>query len=235
MLGNNKGKQLCQYVSDYVLFDLETTGVSCYFDEIIEISAVKVRSGQIVDEFSELVNPGRSIPYAASMVNNITDDMVADAASFAEVLPRFIEFISDDILVGHNINTFDMKFLYRDCDKYLGRQLTNDYVDTLSIAKMVFPDWKHRRLSDLAEYYGISTVGAHRALADCKMNQQVFELFGKEFSGEGTLGVNPDIKLCIDCGLPMKKRNGRYGEFWGCSGYPNCKHTENIREELPWK
>lgn len=235
MLGNNRGSQRNGYVSDYVLFDLETTGTSCYYDEIIEISAVKVRNGRIIDEFSELVNPGRKISYAASMVNNITDDMVKDALPFKEILPDFIDFIGDDVLAGHNIITFDLKFLYRDCEKYFGQQLTNDFVDTLRMAKMVFPDWKHRRLSDLAEYYGISTAGAHRALADCKMNQKVFELLGKELSGAGTLGVKSAVKLCTDCGMPMKKRTGKYGEFWGCTGYPRCRHTENISDTLPWR
>lgn len=227
MLGKTKGKQLCHHVQDYVLFDLETTGTSSNYDEIIEISAVKVRGGAIVEEYSKLVNPGRPIPWAASMVNNITDDMVAKAPYFEELLPDFIEFIGDDVLVGHNINCFDMKFLYRDCEKYLKQTLTNDYIDTLKLAKMVFPDWKHRRLSDLAEYYGISTQGAHRALADCKMNQQVFEHLAKEMSSEGTLGEKPDIKLCPQCSSPLKMRNGRFGEFWGCTGYPNCRYTEN--------
>lgn len=228
MLGNSRGKQICHHVPDYVLYDLETTGTSSTYDEVIEISAVKVRNIIVVDEFSELVNPGRSIPMAASMVNNISDEMVSDAPLFEEVLPRFLSFIGEDVLVGHNINSFDMKFLYRDCEKYFGQTLTNDYVDTLRIAKMVFPDWKHRRLSDLADYYGISTCGAHRALADCKMNQKVFELLAKEMDGTGTLGVKSEIKLCPGCGLPMKKRNGRFGEFWGCTGYPDCKYTENI-------
>ena len=228
MLGDYRGKQIYNHVSDYVLYDLETTGTSCMYDAIIEISAVKVRNGEVVDEFSELVNPGRSIPMAASMVNNIFDDMVADAPSFDEVLPRFLDFIGDDILVGHNINSFDMKFLYRDCEKYFGQTLTNDFVDSLRIAKMVFPDWRHRRLSDLADYYGISTRGAHRALADCKMNQKVFELMGKELDGTGTLETRPDIRICSCCGLPMKKRSGRFGEFWGCTGYPECKFTENV-------
>lgn len=176
MLGKIQGKQLCRYVPDYVLFDLETTGISCYYDEVIEISAVKVRNGTIVEEFSELVNPGRPIPVRASMVNRIYDDMVAGAPDFEEVLQRFLAFIGEDVLVGHNIHTFDMKFLYRDCEKYFGQTLTNDYVDTLKLSKMVFPNWRHRRLSDLAEYFGISTTGAHRALTDCRINQQVFEL-----------------------------------------------------------
>lgn len=228
MLGNTKGKQLFKYVPDYVLFDLETTGIRSSCDEVIEISAVKVRKGVIVEEFSELVNPRMPIPYEASMVNHISDEMVADAPSFEEVLPRFLTFIENDILVGHNIHSFDMKFIYRDCERYYGQTLTNDFVDTLRIAKMVFPDWKHRRLGDLADYYGISAEGAHRALNDCRMNQKVFELLGKEMEGKGTLKQKMEIKACIQCGQPMKKRSGRYGEFWGCTGFPNCRYTENV-------
>ncbi|MDD6482522.1 MAG: exonuclease domain-containing protein [Lachnospiraceae bacterium] len=225
MLGNTKGNLLNRYVPDYVLFDLETTGTSCNYDEVIEISAVKVRGGKITEEFSELVNPGRPIPYAASMVNHISDDMVAGEPSFEEVLPRFLTFIGDDVLVGHNICAFDMKFLYRDCEKYFGQTLTNDYADTLKLAKICFPEWKHRRLGDLAEYYGISTAGAHRALTDCRMNQQVFEQLAHEM--DGSSGRAEKIRICPVCGQPMQKRNGRFGPFWGCSGYPACRHTEN--------
>ena len=74
-------------MADYVVFDLETTGISCNCDEVIEISAVKVRSGTIVDSFSSLVNPGRPIPWGASQVNNITDGMVSDAPTMEEILP----------------------------------------------------------------------------------------------------------------------------------------------------
>lgn len=247
MLGNIEGKQLYKYTADYVLFDLETTGISCNTDEVIEISALKVRNGRIADEFSELVNPGMPIPYVASRVNNITDRMVKDAPHFNEVLEQFVDFAGDDVLVGHNICTFDMKFIYRDCERYFGKTISNDYIDTLRLAKVIFPDWKHRRLSDLAEYYGISTDGAHRALADCKMNQQVFERMGKELSkhiaghsaGNSTgygAGHNAGesieneslIKICPECNMPMQKRNGRYGQFWGCTGFPRCRHTENI-------
>lgn len=124
MLGNKKGKMICGYVPDYVLFDLETTGTSCIYDEVIEISAVKVRSGKVVEEFSQLVNPKRPIPYAASMVNHISDEMVANEPDFGQVLPEFLTFAGDDILVGHNIQTFDMKFLYRDCERLFQQKLT---------------------------------------------------------------------------------------------------------------
>ena len=227
MLGNKKGKMICGYVPDYVLFDLETTGTSCIYDEVIEISAVKVRSGKVVEEFSQLVNPKRPIPYAASMVNHISDEMVANEPDFGQVLPEFLTFAGDDILVGHNIQTFDMKFLYRDCERLFQQKLTNDYVDTLRVAKLCFPEWRHRRLSDLAEHYGISTRGAHRALTDCKMNQQVFEYLAKELEKMPAAKKQSKEKICPECGLKMKKRNGRFGEFWGCIGYPDCRHTEN--------
>ena len=228
MLGNTQGKLLNEYIEDYVVFDLETTGVSPYNDEVIEISAVKARKGKVVEEFSELVNPKRTIPFATSRVNNITDDMVSDAPFFDEVLGHFLEFVGEDVLVGHNIQSFDMKFIYRDCERYFHQLITNDYVDTLILAKRCFPEWRHRKLGNLADYYGISTQGAHRALADCRMNQRVFELLGKEMNTEKKKTLDSNVKTCPLCNLPLKKRNGRYGEFWGCTGFPNCRYTENI-------
>lgn len=226
MLGHTKGKLINQYVPDYVLYDLETTGTSSKYDEVIEISAVKVRKGIVVEEFSQLVNPGRAIPCAASAVNHITDDMVASAPGFEEVLQQFLAFAGEDVLVGHNINSFDMKFLYRDCEKYFGLTLTNDYIDTLKLARICLPELAHHRLGDLAEFYGISTAGAHRALNDCRMNQQVFEKLAGEL--DGSTGRKIEMKSCPVCGQPLKKRSGRFGEFWGCTGFPKCRYTENI-------
>ena len=168
----------------------------------------------------------KPIPSAASAVNHITDDMVAFAPMFDSVLQQFLAFIGDDVLAGHNINRFDMKFLYRDCERYFGQTLTNDYIDTLKLARLCLPELSHHRLGDLAQYYGISTAGAHRALNDCRMNQQVFEKLAKEL--DGTTGRRMEIKNCPVCGQPLKKRNGRFGEFWGCTGFPTCRYTENI-------
>ena len=102
------GNLLNTYVADYVVFDLETTGISPKTDEVVEISAVKVEHGKVTDEFSTLVNPKRRIPYGASRVNGITDDMVAEAPFFEQVLEEFLEFIEGFVLVGHNIARFDM-------------------------------------------------------------------------------------------------------------------------------
>ena len=226
MLCTKRGRKLEKYVSDYVVFDLETTGISPVYDEVIEISGVKVKAGKVVEEFNTLVNPKRAIPSRASQVNGITDDMVMDAPFFPEVLQRFFAFVGDDMLVGHNIHSFDMKFIYRDAEKFFGKVPGNDYIDTLSFARNCLPELRHHRLVDLAAHYGISTYGAHRALNDCHMNQQVYEHLGRESRKSGR--VNTDRKICPRCGQTMKKRNGRYGEFWGCSGYPGCRYTENL-------
>ena len=178
MLGKTKGKQLLEYVPDYVVFDLETTGISCFKDSVVELSAVKVIGGRVEDEFSSLVNPQRSIPYEVSKVNGITDDMVADAPLFNDVLMKFIDFTEGMTLVGHNIHSFDLKFIYRDSEKFYGGIPGNNYVDTLRLARKYLPQLKRHSLTLLAEYYGISTEGAHRALNDCHMNLQVYEQLG---------------------------------------------------------
>lgn len=225
MLSNRSGKKLNDYVSDYVIFDLETTGTSCTTDEVVEISAIKVVDGKVVEEFSTLVNPQMPIPYWATEVNGITDAMVADSPTFDVALKDFLEFVGDMILVGHNIHTFDMKFICRDAQKYFGKTIGNDYVDTLPIARLYLPQLGHHTLSDLADYYGISSDGAHRALFDCRMNQQIFERLGEEMKNPSEEAKK--VKKCPRCGNPLKLRNGKFGEFWGCTGYPDCKYTQN--------
>lgn len=189
MLGDKPGRLLNTYVQNYVIFDIETTGISSNYDEVIEISAVKVRAGKVVDEFDTLVNPGRGIPYGASRVNGITDKMVADAPPFCDALKDFLDFVGEDVLAGHNIHSFDMKFIYRDSEKYYGRIPDNDYVDTLMLARKGLPNLSHHRLVDLAEHYHIPTKGAHRALNDCHMNQRVYECLAAEMrKGKSVIG-----------------------------------------------
>lgn len=175
MLSNQQGKKIREKVDDYVVFDLETTGISNKTDAIIEISAVKIRAGKQIGEFSSLVNPLRPIPMAASRVNGITDDMVKDSPLIQDVLTEFIDFIADDVLIGHNIYSFDLKFIYRDLREFFGKIIDNDFIDTLPLSREKLKDIPHHKLTDLAEYYGISSEGAHRALNDCVMNYKVYE------------------------------------------------------------
>ncbi len=130
----NKGKRLSGYPADYIVFDLETTGVNPETDAIIEISALKVSGHRVTEEFSSLVNPGRHIPAGATAVNGITDEMVMDAPDIREVMAQFMEFIGDGVLVGHNIHTFDTNFVYDAAWEAFGKELSNDYIDTLYMA-----------------------------------------------------------------------------------------------------
>lgn len=238
-----KGKMLTLYRKDYVVFDLETTGLSPAEDEIIEISGLRVREHEVVEEFSTLVNPGMPIPYAATMVNGITDSMVRNAPSISEALTEFFAFIDKDLLVGHNIHTFDTNFVYDSAMRHLGRGLQNDYIDTLYMAKNCLPGLKHHRLTDVAAYFEIATEGAHRALNDCHMNQKCYERLGEmwqqkhpaQTTGEkGSKVYDARINgqetgeiLCPQCGGILMLRKGKFGEFWGCASFPLCRYTRN--------
>lgn len=239
LLSDKCGNILNTYIPNYVVFDLETTGTSCYSDAVVEISAVKVRDGRVVDEFTTLVNPQRHIPSIVVNIHGISDDMVKDSPIFRVALSDFLDFAGDEVLVGHNIQTFDLKFIYRDALDYWGKTVGNDYIDTLRFARKVLKGIGSYTLGNLAEYYGISSVGAHRALNDCRMNQQVFEHLAKEmgslpqFCGGVVSGTAPGVVTgtlrCPKCGSSLIKRSGRFGEFWGCLNFPDCKFTKDAK------
>ena len=224
MLSAKQGRKINTYVPDYVVYDLETTGTNPQTDEVVEIAGIKVQDGKVVEEFSTLVNPGIPIPDEASSVNEIYDDMVADSPDFEAALKDFMDFAGDRVLVGHNIHRFDMHFIWRDAQKFWGRTIGNNYIDTLHIAQMYLPQLRSHSLVKLAWHYGVYSGEAHRALADCRMNQQVFECLREEMEHPAA-----EVKICPRCGGFLKKRNGRFGEFWGCEGYPECRYTENAR------
>ncbi len=219
-----RGSRLSGYRPDYVVFDLETTGLSPVMDEIIEISAVKVKNGVVTETFSSLVNPGRPIPRQASLVNGITDEMVAKEPGLREVMDQFLPFIKGQVLVGHNIHSFDMKFLYQAVSRLYEKELENDYIDTLFMARGCLKELSHHRLTDLAAYFHISTEGAHRALNDCIMNQKCFEEMRKRMPEADPAGA---AGRCPRCGGDLVKRSGRFGAFYGCSNFPGCRYTRN--------
>lgn len=237
-MADTKGKRLSYYNGEYIVFDLETTGLSPAADEIVEISGIKVLENTAVKEFSTLVNPGIPISPAAARVNGITDEMVRHAPPLAEALGNFLDFAGDRVLVGHNIHTFDMVFLRAGAARKLGRDIPNDYVDTLYLARNCLPFLTRHRLVDVAEHFGIATDGAHRALADCHMNLQCYIELGnlwekREKDRQNLRNVSPGgepaapAACCPRCGSPLVKRNGKFGVFWGCSGFPMCRYTRN--------
>lgn len=226
-MGTGRGKRLAGYVPDYVVFDLETTGIDPESDAIIEISAVKAMGGRVTDVFSTLVNPERPIPFRATQVNGITDGMVAEAPKLKEALDGFLGFIGDAVLVGHNIQTFDMKFLCRAADSF-GLEVANDFVDTLPMARACLTGLARHRLVDVAAYFHVDTEGAHRALEDCRMNQLCYEELGK-------LQKDAPAMACPKCGGELRKRSGRFGEFYGCCNFPDCRYTRNVGGGRPRK
>ena len=160
---------------DYTVIDLETTGLCPSKDGITEIAALKVRGGQVVDSFAELVNPERSIPRIVAEKTHITDEMVAGARPVREVLPRLFDFVGADIIVGYNIDRFDMGFICEKAMSELGLEVRAKTVDVWAVAKRKLPDHDCLRLGVLCEELGVDTCGAHRALKDCEMTHAVYQ------------------------------------------------------------
>lgn len=168
-----KGQSLIQDVADYTVVDIETTGLSPRSDSIIEISALRVRNNTIDEVFSSLINPGYEIPTFISDLTGITNDMLKSAPTINTVLPSFLEFLGEDIIVGHNVN-FDINFLYDNSTELLSKPLSNDFIDTMRIARKLFPDAPHHRLQDVSAMLFVDYSGAHRAEQDCRITYQCY-------------------------------------------------------------
>lgn len=170
----DKGHSLVCLPNDYTVIDLETTGLSPRHDEIIELAAIRVRNGKIEDSYQQLVKPKEEISDIISSITNITNEMVATAPKIEDVLLGYLNFIGSDVVVGHNV-CFDVNFIFDNCASIFGNAFTNDYVNTVRVAKRLL-DLPHYRLSDLCAYFGINRENAHRALSDCQMT---YELVGR--------------------------------------------------------
>ena len=158
----------------YCVLDLETTGLSFRTEKITEIGVMKVKGGEVLEEFSCFVNPEKPIPQKVVEVTNITDDMVKDAETIDVVMPKLLDFLGDSVLVAHNAD-FDIGFLKYNA-KELGYELNNTYLDTLRLAKDLFPDYKKYKLGIIAENLGIKVEVAHRALDDVDTTVKVFRV-----------------------------------------------------------
>ncbi|MCF6460506.1 PolC-type DNA polymerase III [Clostridium sp. Cult3] len=156
----------------YVVFDIETTGLSPTNDRITEIGAVKIKDGNIIDEYSQLINPERPIPNNIVKLTGITDEMVANKPKIEEVLPDFKKFIQDSVLVAHNAS-FDIGFL-REGFLRLEKSLENPIIDTLELTRALFPQLKRHRLDVVAKHLNVSLVNHHRAVDDAKATAEIF-------------------------------------------------------------
>ncbi len=166
-------------MKSYVCVDIETTGLSKEKDHIVEIGAVKVENGDVVDEFEQLINPGIAMPYQASMVTGITDVDLIGMPDVATVMPQFVSFCRDSRIVGHNV-AFDYGFLLFNAKK-LNLKWEPECVDTLKIAKKYLKELPTRKLDYLCEYFGISDENHHRALNDARATVELYELLKSKF------------------------------------------------------
>lgn len=168
-----KGRNIISFPREYIVIDLETTGCSPLYDEIIEFAGIKISNGAVSKTFSTLVKPVHTIDDFITQITGITNEMVADAPTIGNALPMIREFIGEHILIGHNIN-FDINFLYDACVEYDELALSNDYVDTLRIARKLYPELHHHRLQDLIDLFELKPDARHRAVADCIVCNECF-------------------------------------------------------------
>lgn len=159
----------------FVVFDLETTGFSNKNDKITEIGAVKVKNFEIVDRFNELINPEKDISYKVQELTGITNDLIKDKPTIEEILPRFMEFIGDSVLVAHNAE-FDIGFINQKC-KEMNIEFKNKSVDTLMLARILLPHLKRFKLNNLTKELGVPLHNHHRAVDDAAATAQIFIKF----------------------------------------------------------
>ena len=189
---NSKGQSVD---TTYCVLDLETTGFSATTEKITEVGIMKVKNGEVLESFSEFVNPEKHIPERVTEVTNITDEMVKDAPTIKELFPKILEFLGntkDTVIVAHNAN-FDVGFLKQNAN-VLGYEFDYTYLDTLSLAKDLFPDYKKYKLGKIAENLGIKVEVAHRALDDVDTTVKVFNVMMQMLKDRGAKTID-DIDL----------------------------------------
>ena len=191
LIMNSHGQDLD---SEYVVFDIETTGLSFKFCKIIEIGAVRIdRAGNVVGRFSEFVNPEVPIPYNIEKLTSINDNMVKDADTIDKVLPRFFEFCKDAMLVAHNA-TFDTTFI-RVNAKQLGMEYDFTALDTMTLAYVFLPELGRYSLDRLTHHFGLTNAHHHRACDDAEVTAEIFIRLRKMISESGAKTVDDLNKL----------------------------------------
>lgn len=168
------GESVIGFPADYTVLDLETTGLNPVTDLIIEYAAIKVRNNQVVDTFQSLCDPGFPIPPQIEMITGITTEMVRFSPNPRKVLPDFLDFVGEDIIVGHNV-LFDVRFIAASNGEF-----KNTYIDTMKLFRKLHPNLSHHRLSDMVDFYNQQNENAHRALSDCFATYGCLEAMGNE-------------------------------------------------------
>ena len=191
---NKKGQSIICFPDTFCVVDIETTGLSPKWDEIIEIGAVRYSKGKETGRFNFLIQPSRRsdgmyIDDFISELTGITNDDLEKAPVLESVIDSFQAFLGSEIIVGYNVG-FDINFLYDAFLRILNRPLTNDYIDLLRIVRKLYPEMPHHRLEDVLNKYGIQNKRAHRAMSDVEATKCCFDILYDEvkrrFGAENT-------------------------------------------------
>ncbi|MGN0401377.1 MAG: PolC-type DNA polymerase III [Acetatifactor sp.] len=188
---------------DFVVFDIETTGFSPVSNRIIEIGAVKISGGEVVERFSSFVNPQVPIPYEIEKLTGIRDEMVTEAPVIEEVLPRFLDFSEGCVLVAHNAN-FDMSFIKENAARQ-GLPTEYTYVDTVGIARVLLPNQSKHTLDAVAKSLNISLDNHHRAVDDAECTAHIFVKFIKMLAEKDIQTLEQVNAMCADSVELVKK------------------------------
>ncbi|NUU96320.1 DNA polymerase III PolC [Marinitoga sp. 1135] len=180
--------------ADFVVFDFETTGFDPNAEEIIEIGAVKIENGQITDIFHKLIKPSKPVPLKIQQITGITNEMLEDAPDISDVLPEFMDFIGDSILVAHNAN-FDYRFLRRWVKEIMDIDLVKPYIDTLAMARALLNLKGGHSLDKVVKSLGLENFEHHRAHEDAKITAKVFLKLLEKARGRGIKEINSLMNL----------------------------------------
>lgn len=165
--------------AEYVVFDVETTGLSAVYDKVIELAAVKMKDGKVIDQFEEMIDPGFPLSELTINLTHITDDMVHGSKSEVDVFKLFQQFCDGAIMVGHNV-TFDVGFLDNGYERHGLADIDNPVIDTLELSRMLHPERKNHKLDTLAKQYKVSLEHHHRANADAEATGYLLYALEKE-------------------------------------------------------
>ncbi len=168
----------------YVVLDLETTGLSKHYHRITEIAAVKIKNNKIAEKFEELVNPDVNIPPFITRLTGITNKMVKNKPDIKNILPKFLDFLEDNIIIAHNA-TFDHGFLSVNTKTHLKKEFSNQRLCTRKLAYRILNHLPSKRLETICMHYNIENKDAHRAMSDVKATYQVFDRFNKKLHSKG--------------------------------------------------
>jgi len=180
----NKGTHLLEFQDEYIVFDLETTGLSPEYDEIIEFSGFKIKNNEIVDHFSTLIKPVYPVDAFITSLTGISNAMLENELELPEVIDRIDQFIGSHVLLGHNVH-FDLNFLYDAMLFHKQKELRNDFVDLLRISRKVHPEWKSHTLSNVSENLQTAIKPSHRASNDALATYQAYEIYKNQIRKNG--------------------------------------------------